>query len=116
MKKLELRQLIKEEIQNELKDKFNKAINSTYENFILSIGAEYEEIFSRKLFNLFEKYKEQFGKKHPLEFEWGKKSSLNELSESQKLNTQQEMNQLLEDGKIRLKKIQQSMKSKGYEI
>lgn len=38
------------------------------------------------------------------------------LSESQKLSTQQEMNQLLEDGKIRLKKIQQSMKSKGYEI
>lgn len=38
------------------------------------------------------------------------------LSESQKLSTQQEMNQLLEDRKIRLKKIQQSMKSKGYEI
>jgi hypothetical protein len=42
--------------------------------------------------------------------------SLSEISESKKIQTQQEMNQLLEDGKIRLKKIQQSMKSKGYEI
>ena len=42
--------------------------------------------------------------------------SVENLSESQKLNVQQEMDQLLEDGKIRLKKIQQSMKSKGYEI
>jgi hypothetical protein len=42
--------------------------------------------------------------------------SLSEISESKKIQTQQEINQLLEDGKIRLKKIQQSMKSKGYEI
>lgn len=42
--------------------------------------------------------------------------SLSKISESKKIQTQQEMNQLLEDGKIRLKKIQQSMKSKGYEI
>ena len=42
--------------------------------------------------------------------------SVENLSESQKLNVQQEMDQLLEDGKIRLKKIQQLMKQKGYEI
>ena len=42
--------------------------------------------------------------------------SLSKISESKKIQTQQEMNQLLVDGKIRLKKIQQSMKSKGYEI
>lgn len=79
MKKSELRQIIKEEIQSvELKNKFNKFINDNYEAFLDTIGKEYEEVFSRRLFDAFEAYKEKFGEKHPLEFEFHNKTNLNE--------------------------------------
>lgn len=114
MKKSELRQIIKEEIQNvELENKFNKFINDNYNAFLDTIGKEYEEVFSRRLFDVFKLYKEKFGKKHPLEFEFFNKTNLNE---SQKLNIQQEMKNLMGDILESNKKVKQLMKQKGYEI
>jgi len=106
MKKSELKKLIKEAVNIELKQKYNDIINQNYEAFLDTIGKEYEEVFSRRLFNLFEKYKKQFGEKHPLEFEWNKKSSLNESKKTLK--------QVTEEISFGVNKIKQMLKDKGY--
>jgi hypothetical protein len=111
MKKLELRQIIKEEIQKSLLDTSKyiepKGMEDTLEKIYHISSENVRDYISISNIESVIKVLKQYDKTQ---------YSKPEISESKKIQTQQEMNQLLEDGKIRLKKIQQSMKSKGYEI
>jgi len=124
MKKSELRNIIKEEIskalnENELKLAKDKALKDIE---LIKVKAK-----TKNDWGLLDDIKTQSEKiKNSTSIEqinkilnWlkgGESEPLDKILESQKQSTQQEMDRLLEDGKMRLKKIQQLMKSKGHEI
>lgn len=53
--------------KEDTESKYNELIDRYYKVYKETIGKEYEEYFSRKLFNLFDSYEKKFGKKHPLD-------------------------------------------------
>jgi hypothetical protein len=101
MKKSELKQIIKEEISKALK----QTIYDEGYNYFFTTGPISENPYNKDTEN------EQYSL-------WNKgfKDASKTLYESQKLNTQQEMKNLMSDILESNKKIKNLMKQKGYEI
>ena len=98
-----------------LKEKYNQAIDKEYQNFIDTQGGEYEEVFSRRLFNLFNSYEKKFGEKHSLEHTLNNTKHLNEKFAKEKDRMRELVEMFSQKNEIQIPKEEKDSKNENLD-